>query len=86
MRITQVRVGRTYNTLNYTSQRFELEADIEEDDDPDMACAVLSIQLHRNAVAALRALGIARIFEQHGEVPLFPADALGKGDDDEIPF
>lgn len=33
MRITTITVGRTYNTGNYSSQRYEASADLESDDD-----------------------------------------------------
>jgi len=84
--ITQIRVSRTYNTLHYTSQRFELEADLEEGEEPDHAVIRLALQLHGYALAAMRAGGIREIEEPGGRLGLFPRDSTARGDDDEIPF
>lgn len=86
MRITQLRVGRTYNTLNYTTQRFELEADIEEDDDVEAAFYSLARHVDWGARATMRAMGLTAIQEQSGLVRLVAPSSGGEGEDDGIPF
>jgi hypothetical protein len=86
MTITQIRVGRTYNTLNYTSHRFELEADIDEDEDVELAVSVLANDLDSMAKRILFLLGITRILEPGGETLLALPVARSKAADDDIPF
>lgn len=86
MRITQLRVGRTYNTLHYTSQRFELEADLDEDEDVEAAFYTLARQVDRGARATMRGMGLTAIQEQWGLVRLVAPSCGAEGDDDAIPF
>lgn len=86
MEITKIRVGRTYNTGNYTSQRFELEVDVQEDEDFDLAIADTAKYLDRRARRVLAEQGIHHIIEPNGPTALNrPAAGAGE-DDDVIPF
>lgn len=53
MRVTTITVGRTYNTGNYTSRRFEVTAALDYDDDFDHAIVELSDDLDRMAAHVL---------------------------------
>lgn len=53
MKITSVSHERTYNTGNYTSQRFGISADLEAGDDPEVALIALAVRLDYIAQKAI---------------------------------
>lgn len=54
MRLTQITVARTYNTGNYTSQRFEVHADLESEDDFGHSLQSLADDLDYQATKVLQ--------------------------------
>jgi hypothetical protein len=86
MRITQVRVGRVFNTGNYTNHRFEFEADIDEDESPTAALDALAATLQTQALISLKRMGVDFIYEGSGTKRIATLLGASEGDDDDIPF
>lgn len=86
MRVTQIRVGRTYNMGRYTSCRFDLEADIDEDEPLEMTIYTLATDLHQMACAVMHRQGFRYIFEEAGTVSLAREVGDSEEDDDAIPY
>lgn len=86
MRITQIRVGRTYNTQNYTSFKLELGADLEEDEPVEAATCLLAGDVDSIAVSAMYRSGI-RSFHDGSTARYLPdAPRERQEGDDDIPF
>jgi len=83
---TQIRVCRTYNTMNYTSQRFELEADLEEDEPVEEAMNAAARDLDVLARRLMRQQGLRAIYEQDGEHSLLTLEERVEAGIDDIPF
>lgn len=89
MKLTSISCGRTYNTGCYTSQRYDMSADLEPGEYEEQAMEVLADLLHGAALVAMRSQGIAWMDEQGGRVRIAApvAGAFTEGsDDDDIPF
>lgn len=89
MKLRTIACGRTYNTGNFTSQRFDFTAELEPNEDYELALRALAELLHEAALSALREQGLTGITEPGGYLPLKKAPAAsvtGEGDVDEIPF
>jgi hypothetical protein len=85
MKITTISVGRTYNTLSYTSQRFDMMADLEPFEDIEQAMEALADLLHSTACRVMQARGIRLLAEPNGTLDLAPSSPI-QDDDEEIPL
>lgn len=88
MRVTSISTGRTYNTQNYTSQRFDLTADLHDGESMEDALRALAARLHDIALVIMRERGVRYITEPGGTLRLPPlnAEETDEVDEDPIPF
>jgi hypothetical protein len=82
-----ITVRRTYNTGGYTSQSFEMQAELAWNESPEECLIMLAQQLHHHALVALAEMGIKEISEPCGKVhPPRKRSEPANEDEDEIPF
>ncbi len=60
MKITKITMSKTFNTGNYTSKRFELEATIAAKEDVTQARIDLEVELNRLALIDIKQVAIAQ--------------------------
>jgi hypothetical protein len=88
VKVTSIGCGRTYNTGNYTSQRFDMTVDLEDGEEADLVMLDLAARLHGVALEVMRQAGVRKLVEPSGPITLKAAKAANAAEeeDDEIPF